>query len=179
MNGLRLGATLTPLAPSELAQVSAFSKTIWAQSYVPEVLTPEEAAHFWAAAYSEEAMLQDMQQGGRYFWVVKGGERIGFCSLRLDPSSSTARLGKLYLRAEDQGQGHGQRVIEALKSRCIEASCSYLWLYVFRKNQRAIKAYQRAGFHIIRYETTDAGCGFFYEDAVMALDITSGPAGTS
>lgn len=179
MNGLPLGPTLTPLAPFELAQVSSLSKTIWAESYVPEVLTPDEAAHFWAAAYSKEAMLQDMEQGGRYFWVMKGEERLGFCSLRLNPSSATARLGKLYLRAAYQGQGHGQRVIEALKSLCSEAGCSYLWLYVFRKNQRAIKAYQKAGFQIIRYETTDAGCGFFYDDAVMALDITSGPAAIS
>lgn len=159
----------------ELAEVSAFSWAIWMQSYVPGVLTREEAVYFWERSYCRAAMARDFDAGARYYWLVIGGERVGFCSIHMDSPKALARLGKLYLRPESQGQGLAREVLEALKNQCKSEGCLRLWLYVFRKNERAIRAYRKAGLEVVDFEISDAGGGFFYDDAVMSCDLTSGP----
>jgi ribosomal protein S18 acetylase RimI-like enzyme len=46
-----------------------------------------------------------------------------------------------------------------------------IYLYVFRKNEKAVRAYRRAGFVVVRAEVTEAGDGYYYDDYVMSYTL--------
>lgn len=69
---------------------------------------------------------------------------VGFFRLNVQPDVN--ELDDLYLFEKYRNQGLGTHLIQ----RCIEQSDKNLILYVFIKNQAAIKLYQRLGFKIVQ-----------------------------
>lgn len=69
---------------------------------------------------------------------------VGFFRLNVQPDVN--ELDDLYLFEQYRNQGLGTYLIQ----KCIEQSDKNLILYVFIKNQAAIKLYQRLGFKIVQ-----------------------------
>jgi RimJ/RimL family protein N-acetyltransferase len=64
-------------------------------------------------------------------------------------------------------------VLQSVTRAALDVGAACIELYVFRRNVRAIQAYQRAGFKVAREELTDLGGGVVYDDFVMAKEIKS------
>lgn len=77
---------------------------------------------------------------GTYTRVLADGSLAGWFCLDKD----TGELDDFYILPEFWGKGVGTQVLR----RCIGLSQKPVWLYVFRKNVRAIALYQRMGFTI-------------------------------
>lgn len=77
---------------------------------------------------------------GTYTRVFADGSLAGWFCLDKD----TGELDDFYILPEFRGKGVGTQVLH----RCIGLSQKPVWLYVFRKNIRAIALYQRMGFTI-------------------------------
>lgn len=75
-----------------------------------------------------------------YTRVMVEGKLAGWYSL----DKETGELDDLYILPQFQGMGLGSAVI----NKCIAESEKPLWLYVFKKNTRAIGLYRRMGFAI-------------------------------
>ena len=77
---------------------------------------------------------------GAYTRVLADGSLAGWYCLDKD----SGELDDFYILPAFRGKGIGTRVLET----CIAESEKPVWLYVFRKNVRAIALYRRMGFTI-------------------------------
>jgi ribosomal protein S18 acetylase RimI-like enzyme len=94
-------------------------------------------------------------------------QRSAFCSISLEPDGR-AKLHKLYLDTQRHGRGFGQLLIRRATEIGQELGATALWLQVNKQNTRAIRAYERAGFHVDKAAVFDIGGGFVMDDFIMA-----------
>ena len=157
----------------ELRLIAEWSLEIWRDYYLPEILTERELDGFWRRSYSEEKLLENVLEGAIYQWIVLAGVRIGFLSFQPEYETNRLHLGKLYLLPCHHGCGLGGQALAHIQSIARDLGLAEIYLYVFRKNARAIKAYQRAGFSVDRLEVTALEGGLVYDDAVMICRLTT------
>ncbi|MGM9662228.1 MAG: GNAT family N-acetyltransferase [Oscillospiraceae bacterium] len=81
---------------------------------------------------------------GEYLCVMADGQKAGYC--RIHAAEGKTELDDLYVFPEWRGRGIGTAVIE----KCCAAAGTPVFLYVFRKNRRAVALYERLGFRVIR-----------------------------
>jgi ribosomal protein S18 acetylase RimI-like enzyme len=94
----------------------------------------------------------------REVWVAaEGGRTFAFAAL------DEASLEHLYVEPAAQGRGVGTRLLERAKERRPEG----LELWVFQRNGRARRFYERRGFEVVR-ETDGAGNEEREPDALYA-----------
>ena len=87
------------------------------------------------------------------------------------PAPDTAKLHKLYLLPNMQGQGIGSKAIEMVKSQIKAAGARRLRLNVNRQNTNAIRCYSKNAFTMVQLENNDIGNGFFMTDYVMEAKV--------
>lgn len=157
----------------DLGLIAHWSLEIWRDYYLPEILTERELDGFWRRSYSEEKLLENVLEGATYQWIVLAEVRIGFLSFQPEYETNRLHLGKLYLLPRHHGCGLGGQALAHIQSVARDLGLNEIYLYVFRKNARAIRAYQRAGFSIDRLEVTTLEGGLSYDDAVMICRLTT------
>ena len=81
------------------------------------------------------------------------------------------KLHKLYLSASCHGKGIGSRMLSHAKEAAKRLGAGELLLNVNKNNARAIKAYKRNGFSLIREEKNPIGNGFFMDDYVFGIKL--------
>lgn len=162
---------LVPVLARDAERLAEMSLDIWQRHYFPDVLSHDEILHFWNRGYRPEAIRREMAAGGVLLWIESAGERIGFVGYREEPERRRLWLSKLYLLPEYHGRGIGAYTLREIESTAARLGLTEVRLYVFRKNQRAIKAYRRVGFVIAGEERCNAGDGYFYDDYVMSLTL--------
>jgi RimJ/RimL family protein N-acetyltransferase len=158
---------IVPAGTEDAEAIAAMALDIWRRCWCPGVLTADEIEYFWQRAYGPEILREHMQSGAVYEWIEAEGRKIGFLAYRFETERNRLHLGKLYLLPEYHGQGIGAEALARVQALAAELGVQDIWLYVFRKNERAVRAYFRAGFVVERAEVTDCGDGFCYDDLVM------------
>jgi diamine N-acetyltransferase len=164
-------AVLEDVQEGELQILESFSWLLWQHAYEPQLLAEVESRLLWERSYSLAALKKAISEGERLQWIRLGEARAGFVSLRWASDPKVVRLSKLYLHPNYWGQGLGASTLDAVKATARESGATRLELYVFRKNDRAVKAYERAGFRIERAEFCDLGGGVAYDDYLMILNL--------
>lgn len=163
--------------PAELNDVEAIAEmadTIARRHYLPDVLTEGELACFAPLAYAPDVVSAQMQAGVRYEWILLSGRRVGFLAYAERDGGERLNLGKLYLEVSCHGLGIGQAALRRVQSIAEQQGAREVYLYVFRKNHKAVRAYLRAGFVIERAEMTPCDNGFCFDDYVMAYRPSDG-----
>lgn len=160
-----------PAHTEDAPAISEMALGIWQQHYWPDILTSAELDFFFERSYKPSTLVENMASGAVYEWIVKNDRKIGFLSYEPRPEENRMRLGKLYVAPEFHGQGYGAAALARIREAALQLGRSEVELYVFRRNQKAIKAYQRAGFVIDRADCFDAGGGFVYDDYIMVLRL--------
>lgn len=115
--------------------------------------TNRKAHSFISSEYWEsnlEAVKEMFPQAEIYVWEEKG-ELQGFVGLTGD------YIAGIFVRSQSQGSGIGTRLLDRAKRERKE-----LRLHVYRKNERAVRFYQREGFQVesedIDKNTGEAEC---------------------
>jgi len=170
--------TFSPILPEEAPAVSAMSRRIWRQHYLPDILTEGELDYFWQRAYTPEHLQAHMEEGACYEWINVDGRRVGFLAYSILADEQRLHLSKLYLDPEFHGCGIGNRALLRVRQRADAEGLSEITLYVFRNNEKAIRAYSRAGFVVARTEMTECGYGYRYDDFVMVCRVNSEESST-
>ena len=161
-------------APAELADVeaiAAMADSISRRHYLPDVLSEAELACFGPLAYAPKVFSAQMQAGVRFEWIVLEGRRVGFLAYAERDGGERLNLGKLYLDPSWHGRGIGQVALRRVQAIARHQGVREVYLYVFRKNRQAIRAYLRAGFIIDRAEITPCDNGFCFDDYVMVYRL--------
>ena len=77
----------------------------------------------------------------------------------------------LYLLPEQQGLGLGQQLLDRVHTLAAQRGVSQVWLQVNKRNARAIRAYERAGYVVERSAVFDIGGGFVMDDFILTRAI--------
>lgn len=168
-----ISVSFEPASPEDAHDISSMSLDIWRRYYPPDILTPDEVTFFWNRAYSPARLRDDMDSGTDYRWIKLDSKRVGFLALALDAAQKKLHLSKLYLAPDYHGLGIGAHALAKIQEQGRRAGVHEIYLYVFRRNTQAIRAYLNAGFVVSREEVTKCAEGFSYDDYVMVFDYQS------
>ena len=150
----------------DIMEVNRLAGTIWHEAY-RGILSREQIAYMIERFQSVRAVTEQLALDGyRYFLLEQpAGVPAGYCGVQL--RDGRLFLSKIYLLPEARGQGLFRQVLDYLLDLCRQAGAQTIWLTVNRFNERAIRAYRRAGFREVRTQVTDIGGGYVMDDYVM------------
>jgi ribosomal protein S18 acetylase RimI-like enzyme len=179
---LPLSFTLTPLSDADLAMeaiqilpatdadlpaISALAGDIWRECYV-SVISSEQIEYMLKWMYDPSTMLRESREGVRYQKILVDHSLAGFAAWGPYPSDpATCKLHKLYVLASVRGRGVGSHALRHVMTAAAAAGFSRIVLNVNKKNTRAIAAYKRNGFLVLREVCDPIGNGFVMDDFVM------------
>jgi ribosomal protein S18 acetylase RimI-like enzyme len=153
--------------PEDAEAIAALALAVFRSDYYCAVLRGDEVDYFWNRMYRPEILRAEMARGVSYEKILRKDRMIGFLSCVVDDASRRLRLGKLYLLPEHQGLGIGKLALRRVQAEALRLGASEVFLYVFRKNWRAIRVYQGAGFVVQRAERSYTEDGYCYEDYLL------------
>lgn len=137
---------LEPVGPDDAEEVSAMAFAI-----IPEVYPQfgeEINRMFCTRAQSPEAIRSSILAGERYFFVISGGEKVGYVGYSMNDSE--LHVDKLYLLPEARGKGLGRKVMETILDEAKAYGCPLVSLTVNVDNKGARRFYERLGFEFDR-----------------------------
>ena len=155
--------------PEYAEELSEYLYTIWHEVFDP--LMPYETAEYIFQAWTNpDAIRKAMAEGYEFGYVYKDCERLGLYSYHIQ-NDGRFYISKLYYEPQYRGKGLGNEALQKMISIAKENGCSEIYLNVFYKNERAFKAYIRAGLTDYRRYSEDIGGGYSREDYVMSMKL--------
>jgi len=155
---------------SDVHRMSLLAHEIWWQHF-PPIIGEDQVAYMVEKFQSEQAMLEQLEQGYEYFLADLDGEAVGYAGVVPDLNTHKLMLSKLYVIATDRGKGVGQALLDLIESKCVEEGFNRIWLTVNRANKGPINWYIKRGFTIVKEIDMDIGDGFIMDDYVMEKPI--------
>ena len=139
----------------------------WPSTY-GSILSKEQIDYMLDLFYSEQALLENLNQKGHRFLLVNEGEVcLGFASYEHNYlNQKCTRLHKIYLLPEAQGKGAGKLLIEAVENLAKENQSVVVSLNVNKFNT-AIPFYKKIGFEVVSEEEILLEHGYKMEDYKM------------
>ena len=105
-----------------------------------------------------------------FYCLLVGNELLGTVALKkLD--DDTAELKALYLDRAFRGKGLGNEALRKMIYIAKDNGCSEVYLNVYYRNEKAYKAYLRAGVTDYYRYSEDIGGGYSREDYIMSMRI--------
>ena len=141
--------TLLPITQEEkdefyaLATESSGSK-FWYDDQERSVLDKRKFFREWHESYFNPKCPEE----GQCFWIDVSGERIGaVCHNRIDLKNKVVELDIIIGEEKFCGKGYGTDALITLMVHVFtNFDINRIWIGARANNQRAIKAYQKAGF---------------------------------
>ena len=163
--------TFARATPSDIRLLQALAREIW-RAHFPGIISVEQIEYMLDRMYATEAIDKEMRTGTCWELIREGTEPVGFLSYSHDPTAARLKLHKLYVRIDRHGQGLGRASLGHVMEIAAALGAREVSLYVNKKNQKAIRVYQRAGFTIAEAVTGDIGGGFVMDDYRMTASCT-------
>ena len=160
-----LALTTRPATADDIPLLRDLAERIWRAAYAA-MIPPEQIDYMLAWMYGAETITRELGEGAVWEVALDGAEPVGFFSVTFEEASQ-AKLQKLYLLPERQGAGLGKAMIERVHEVAAARGASVIWLQVNKRNARAIRAYERAGYTVERSAVFDIGRGFVMDDFIM------------
>lgn len=157
--------------PDDIPVLRRLAHDIWWSCY--RSMIPDEQIRFmldWM--YAADPIRHSMETGTRWEIAERDSTPIAYLSWSLAPDSRTVHLHKLYLDPAFHRQGIGQALLVHVRNTARQLGAAQVQLRVNRHNERAQRAYQRAGFLHSHDLREDIGNGFVMDDHVLILPIT-------
>jgi len=154
---------LIPVDQNGLVELQQLAIKIWNQHY-PEIISQEQIDFMLQKNYNPEALLQQMQEGQQFFFIVSENQKIGFFSMSIKEDGSYF-IHKFYIDKTQHRQGIGSLAF----ARALEIfpDARIIRLQVNRMNYKPINFYFKLGFRIEYAADFDIGDGYFMNDFVM------------
>lgn len=159
-----------PATAADIPLLQTLADEIWRASY-SEMIPAEQIDYMLGRMYSAEKIQAEVASGGLWEIAEMDAEPAGYLACTMDAGGAGMKIDKLYLRRSLQGRGLGQAMIARIGELARAHGISRLWLQVNKNNPRAIRCYERAGFHVERADVFDIGGGFVMDDFIMAKAV--------
>lgn len=161
---------IVPIGADDLSTVASLADVVWREHYAA-ILDEAQIDYMLRRMYALSTLAEEFARGVAFDVMYEDARPIGFASYGPMPSSDAWQLHKLYLLAAHRGEGRGAAMIERSLARARDAGASRMELRVNKRNQLAMRAYERAGFVVRESVTVDIGEGFVMDDYVMEKAI--------
>ena len=160
--------TFARAAPTDIPLLQALARQIW-RAHFPGIISLEQIEYMLDRMYATEVIDKEMRAGTGWELIREGTDPVGFLSYSHDPAAARLKLHKLYVRIDRHGQGLGRASLGHVMGIAVALGAREVSLYVNKKNQKAIRVYERAGFTIAEAVTSDIGGGFVMDDYRMTV----------
>lgn len=155
----------------ELAGIARLAEIIWNAHY-PSILSREQIRYMLDLMYAVDKMQREVCEEGICYWVAEdGSELVGFAAAGPTETPHVHKLHKLYVHPQHHRQGWGRKLLAAVQAHVRNAGSSRLVLCVNKRNETALRAYEKYGFRPLDSVCTPIGGGFVMDDFVLGLDI--------
>ncbi len=157
--------------PDDIPTIQRLASIIWRDHY-PGIIPSAQIDYMLERMYDGNMIRDEMlERGYRYVLVLEQGEPIGFLSYLHDAADRSVKLSKLYLLRARHGRGIGSRMLALVRDEAVRRGASIVYLFVNKANEKAILAYERAGYEKAGAVVTDIGGGFVMDDFRMVLRL--------
>ena len=160
--------TFVRATPSDIPLLQALARTIW-RAHFPGIISTAQIEYMLDRMYATETIENEMRAGTCWELIRQGTEAVGFLSYSYDGIAARLKLHKLYLQVERHGQGLGRASLGHVMGVAQNLGAGEVSLYVNKKNQKAIRAYERAGFAVAESVINEFGDGFVMDDYRMTV----------
>jgi ribosomal protein S18 acetylase RimI-like enzyme len=152
-------------AEADIPLLRQLAERIWRASY-SAMLTPAQIDYMLAWMYSPEQIAQELREGVIWEMALVEEQPVGFFSVTFE-DGARAKLNKIYVVPERQGQGLGRALLTRAEEIAAAHGAREMWLQVNKRNERARRTYERAGYAIERSAVFEIGSGFVMDDFLM------------
>jgi diamine N-acetyltransferase len=158
--------TFARATPTDIALLQVLAGQIWRAHY-PGIISAEQIEYMLDRMYAADVIDQEMRAGTCWELIRDGKESVGFLSYSFDQSAARLKLHKLYVLVGRHGQGLGRAGLARVMGVAAALGAREVSLFVNKKNQKAIRAYERAGFTVADSVINEFGGGFVMDDYRM------------
>jgi diamine N-acetyltransferase len=158
--------TFVRATPADIALLQTLARAIW-RAHFPGIISVEQIEYMLDRMYATEVIAKEIHAGTCWELIRDGEEAVGFLSYSHDPTAARLKLHKLYLQVERHGQGLGRASLNHVMEIAAPLGAQEVSLFVNKKNQKAIRVYERAGFAIAESVINEFGGGFVMDDYRM------------
>jgi ribosomal protein S18 acetylase RimI-like enzyme len=145
--------------------IQNLARKIWDEHYVP-FIGQEQVDYMLAKFYSEESLLEQMNDGQDFYLIENEGLTGGFLAITKKENQDYF-LNKFYI--DSRGKGLGEKTFTTLLSFLPDAKT--IRLTVNKHNFKSINFYFKMGFKIENTAVFDIGHGFVMDDFVMISNL--------
>lgn len=152
----------------DIGLIQSLAREIWFAHYTA-ILSTNQIEYMLKLMYSADTIEHELSNGVLWEIAYMDNVPIGFISFA--GSMSELNLKKIYFKPDFHGKGLGQKalihVIEYAKINNIPK----IVLTVNKKNQKAINAYEKAGFTYTESKIFDIGEGYVMDDYIYTYMV--------
>jgi ribosomal protein S18 acetylase RimI-like enzyme len=163
--------TFIRAAPNDIPLLQELARAIW-RAHFPGIISVEQIDYMLDRMYATEVIEKEMRAGTCWELIHDDAEPVGFLSYSHDLAAAQLKLHKLYVQVKRHGQGLGRASLGHVMEVASASGAREVSLYVNKKNQKAIRAYERAGFVVAESVTNEIGAGFVMDDHRMVARCT-------
>jgi RimJ/RimL family protein N-acetyltransferase len=173
MTALMATFHFVPASSADIPLLRQLAREIW-HAHFPGIISVEQIDYMLARMYGQETIARELSAGVTWEIVYADETPIGYLSYSLDVARNRLNVHKLYVSIAWHGQGVGQAGLARIRDHAIAANVAAVSLFVNKRNDKAIRAYQRAGFRVAESLVNELGDGFVMDDYRMELAIGKG-----
>jgi ribosomal protein S18 acetylase RimI-like enzyme len=164
--------TFARATPGEIPLLQRLAGQIWRAHY-PGIISAAQIEYMLDRMYGAEVIATEMRSGTCWELIREGAEAVGFLSYSYGKRAAQLKLHKLYVQVERHGQGLGRAGLARVMQAAAALGAREVSLFVNKNNQKAIRAYERAGFVIAESVINEFGAGFVMDDYRMTVSRAS------
>ena len=130
---------------NDINKLVVIAYEIW-NKHFGQMFDPDTLAKLIEGVQSKKAIINDLANGYKYFFINDDEESIGYFAYRILPKENELFLNKLYIYSNQRGKGIGKKVLNHLEDVCHSSNIDNISLTVFHENTNSVKAYEKWGF---------------------------------
>lgn len=158
-----------PATVADIPLLQRLAYEIWHEHY-PSIIAVEQIDHMLDVMYATAVIEKELASGTRWLVIQLDGEPVGLVSYSHHASSGVCKLHKLYVQVRHHGQGVGRAGLAHVMAAAAKAGAREVSLFVNKRNHKAIRAYERAGFTVAESVVTPFG-SFVMDDYRMTAPV--------
>ena len=167
----RLEVEIRPATLEHLSEIARLAGEIW-HAYYPGIISPDQIDYMLRQMYSLETLATEISQKDIHFERLLLHEKlIGFASYGPTTDPRVYKLHKLYVLPEQHGRGLGSQLLTHCERAAAGCGAQRLILAVNKRNERAMRSYQRNGYTVIDSVVVDIGGGHVMDDFIMSKTV--------
>jgi len=151
---------------NDIATIRDIATITWPDAY-GTYISMAQLNYMLDMMYSDDSLLNQMNNGHQFYIAEHGSEAIGFASVSKE-ANNACKLNKLYVLPTAQKTGAGKALLHKAIEYATVLGANYLYLQVNKQNN-AQQFYSKHGFRVREAAVLDIGGGFVMDDYVMEL----------